>query len=74
MVSKINTSQLLEAKKLVHIVSYCTVRMWMFKIDFSLAYTPDFLINVQQVYLILTDFSFLHALIRNYMFINFQEF
>ena len=28
---------------------------------------------MQHVYLILTDFSFLHALIRNYTFIEFHE-
>ena len=36
-------------------------------------YTLEFLINMQHVYLILTDFSFLHALIRNYTFIEFHE-
>ena len=41
---------------------------------FSQVLTPEFLINVQHVYLILSDFSFLHALIRNYMFIYFQRF
>ena len=35
--------------------------------------TLEFLINMQHVYSILTVFSFLHALIRNYTFINFQE-
>ena len=35
--------------------------------------TLEFLINVQHVYLIFIDFSFLHALIRNYTFINFDD-
>ena len=39
----------------------------------STASTLEFLINMQHVYLILTDFSFLHALIRNYTFIEFHE-
>ena len=37
------------------------------------AFTLEFLINMQDIYLILTDFSFLHALIRNYTFIEFHE-
>ena len=34
--------------------------------------TLEFLINMQHVFLILTNFSFLHALIRNNTFIRFQ--
>ena len=35
--------------------------------------TLEFLINVQHVYFILSDFSLLHALIRNCTFIDFQD-
>ena len=35
--------------------------------------TLEFLINVQHVYLIFIDFSFLNSLIRNYKFINFDD-
>ena len=38
------------------------------------AITLEFLINMQHVYLVFTDFSFLHVLIRNYTFINFHDF
>ena len=34
----------------------------------------EFLINVQHVYSIFSDFSLLHALIRNYTFIKFKGF
>ena len=50
----------------------CLAQGMFLLLMYSIA-TLEFLINVQHVYLIFTDLSFLHALIRNYMFINFDD-